>query len=112
MSVRARVSSGDPVTSDISRSPQAPCPPTNSQVTALHHDLAAPLGTPPWHGSSRQIHVSVSVTTTRLPAGDDGFGPLLLTFKLGEHGAHVYNRRAWSSRRPRRQAHAAANAER
>src|SRR4051794_25844761 len=44
MSVRARVSSGDPVTSDISRSPQAPCPPTNSQVTALHHDLAAPLG--------------------------------------------------------------------
>src|SRR3954470_20365194 len=43
MSVRARVSSGDPVTSDISRSPQAPCPPTNSQVTALHHDLAAPL---------------------------------------------------------------------
>src|SRR4051794_36325039 len=54
MSVRARVSSGDPVTSDISRSPQAPCPPTNSQVTALHHDLAAPLagrgrqsGTPP-----------------------------------------------------------------
>src|SRR3954447_25915082 len=47
MSVRARVSSGDPVTSDISRSPQAPCPPTNSQVTALHHDLAAPLPTPP-----------------------------------------------------------------
>src|SRR3954471_2594611 len=43
MSVRAPVSSGDPVTSDISRSPQAPCPPTNSQVTALHHDLAAPL---------------------------------------------------------------------
>src|SRR3954466_9651343 len=47
MSVRARVSSGDPVTSDISRSPQALCPPTNSQVTALHHDLAAPL---PWKG--------------------------------------------------------------
>src|SRR4051794_3807500 len=56
MSVRARVSSGDPVTSDISRSPQAPCPPTNSQVTALHHDLAAPLTctrtTPPATSSS------------------------------------------------------------
>src|SRR4051812_48793956 len=51
MSVRARVSSGDPVTSDISRSPQAPCPPTNSQVTALHHDLAAPL---PSHLSGRR----------------------------------------------------------
>src|SRR4051812_17785409 len=54
MSVRARVSSGDPVTSDISRSPQAPCPPTNSQVTALHHDLAAPLGWP-WSGCEGSV---------------------------------------------------------
>src|SRR3954466_12080699 len=74
MSVRARVSSGDPVTSDISRSPQAPCPPTNSQVTALHHDLAAPLrdqrSGPParmsWGGRSVGVILGV----------DEGSGPL------------------------------------
>src|SRR3954468_14271787 len=61
MSVRARVSSGDPVTSDISRSPQAPCPPTNSQVTALHHDLAAPLR----RGALPPVLLCPTSTTTR-----------------------------------------------
>src|SRR3954454_5434169 len=64
MSVRARVSSGDPVTSDISRSPQAPCPPTNSQVTALHHDLAAPLGSHP-SSSPRSPPATASRSTPR-----------------------------------------------
>jgi hypothetical protein len=40
MVMRARAPSGDPVTSDISRSPQVPCPPAKPQLTASRHDFA------------------------------------------------------------------------
>jgi hypothetical protein len=47
--MRARAPSGDPVTSDISRSPQASCPPAKPQLTASRHDFAHALqgGYPP-----------------------------------------------------------------
>src|SRR4051812_16626811 len=97
MSVRARVSSGDPVTSDISRSPQAPCPPTNSQATALHHDLAAPLPGSPLavsagKGDGRRPgpHVArwVDFSLARLDVHvmDEAGAPILVTTAASDSG--------------------------